>query len=478
MKLKYLLVTGALVLAVGCVPGGTRSAIAEPPVATINALKQTSAAFNSVAEAGIPAIVNISTVKKIKQQSFANPFFDDPFFRRFFDIPEQNPGNGQKFKQQAVGSGVIVSDKGYILTNNHVVEGADEITVTLSDKREFKAEVIGKDPKTDIAVLKIKGDKLPVVKMGNSDQLKVGDWAIAIGSPFGLSKSVTVGIISAKGRSNVGITDYENFIQTDAAINPGNSGGALMNIDGEVIGINTAIFSKSGGYMGIGFAIPINMAKKIMDDLINTGKVVPGWLGVSIQAITEDLQKQFNLPNQNGALVSEVTKGSPAAKAGIKRGDIILKYNNSEIEDFNQLRALVSQTPTNQSVDIELMRNGKRVNVTATIKANANSDKLSDSETGGKLGFTVEDISGKLQKQFGLPDQDGVVITKVNPDSAAENAGLKAGDQILEINQAPINSVSDFENLMKQLEKQDSILLLIRRQNMVTYVVLRFDTEK
>ena len=307
-----------------------------------------------VATRARPAVVNISTTVTSKDRSpMRSPFFDDPFFRRFFGEefehrfqPEELP------RQRGTGSGVIVSPDGYIITNNHVVEAGDEIQVMLSDKRNFKAEIVGTDPKTDLALLKIEADDLPVLPWGNSRDLQVGEIVMAVGSPFGLNQTVTMGIVSAVGRANVGIVDYEDFIQTDAAINPGNSGGALVNLKGELIGINTAIFSRSGGYMGIGFAIPSNMAKSIQASLIEHGKVVRGWLGVSIQDLTPDLQEQFDSPDVRGALVSEVVDDSPAEEAGIQRGDIIRQYDSETVTDTRHLRSLVAESLPNAPVKI------------------------------------------------------------------------------------------------------------------------------
>ncbi len=317
-----------------------------------------------------PAVVNISTTVARKDgPSRQSPFFDDPFFRRFFGDefdkrfqPRESP------RQQGTGSGVIVSQDGYIITNNHVVENSDAIEVTLSDKRNFTAKVIGTDSKTDLALLKIEVDGLPALSWGDSRDLQVGEMVMAIGNPFGLTQTVTMGIVSAVGRANVGIVDYEDFIQTDAAINPGNSGGALINLNGELVGINTAIFSRSGGYMGIGFAIPSNMARTIQASLIEHGKVVRGWLGVSIQDLTPDLQEQFQAPDTRGALVSEVVKESPAEEGGLKRGDVIREYNSHDVADTRHLRSLVAESLPNAPVKIAIVRDGKKEELQVTIE--------------------------------------------------------------------------------------------------------------
>ncbi|HXX56634.1 MAG TPA: Do family serine endopeptidase, partial [Thermodesulfovibrionales bacterium] len=299
---------------------------------------ETSRAFSEIVAAVSPAVVNISSTKVIRRDSPA--FSEDPFFD-FFN-PFHDFGLPKKWKEQSLGSGVIVSKDGYIITNNHVVEQSEDIRVTLYDRRSFRGKVVGADPKTDIAVVKISADDLPTAPWGDSDRLQVGEFVLAIGNPFGLSHTVTMGIISAVGRANVGIADYEDFIQTDAAINPGNSGGPLVNIKGELIGINTAIFSRSGGYQGIGFAVPSNMARLVMDQLMKQGRIVRGWLGVSIQDVTPELSQKFGLKDARGALVSDVTKGSPAEKAGIARGDIILEFNGKEITSVGGLRNLVA----------------------------------------------------------------------------------------------------------------------------------------
>lgn len=309
---------------------------------SIDTLSKVNAAMSEVTSAVKPAIVNISSIKTIESRSVPSPFFNDPFFRDFFGNQFRNFQQPKERKQSGLGSGVIVGKDGYILTNNHVIKGADDIKVKLSDKREFKGKIIGTDQKTDLAVIKIEADNLPVIKLGDSDKLKIGETVIAVGNPFGLNQTVTSGIVSAKGRANVGIADYEDFIQTDAAINPGNSGGALVNIKGEVIGINTAIVSSSGGYMGIGFAIPSNMAKAVMDSLLNTGKVIRGWLGISIQPITPELSKQFGTKDEKGALIGDVVEGGPAEKAGIQAGDIIVEFDGKDVIDPTSLRNSVA----------------------------------------------------------------------------------------------------------------------------------------
>ncbi|MEK7238067.1 MAG: Do family serine endopeptidase, partial [Nitrospirota bacterium] len=327
---------------------------------SVDLLTKTGQAMAEIANAVKPAIVNISTTKteKLSESPYA-PFFDDPFFRRFFGDRFRHPEVPRERKTASLGSGVIVSSSGYILTNSHVIKDADEIKVLLSDKREFQGKVIGTDSKTELAVIKIDAQNLPMIPFGDSDKLQVGEVVIAVGNPFGLNQTVTMGIVSAVGRANVGIADYEDFIQTDAAINPGNSGGALVNAKGELVGINTAIFSTTGGYQGIGFAIPSNMAKAVMDSLIKTGKVIRGWLGVSIQPLTPELAKQFNLEKEYGALVGDVIENSPAEKAGILRGDVIIEYNGKKVNEPYHLRNTVANTPPGETAELKVIRNGK-----------------------------------------------------------------------------------------------------------------------
>lgn len=423
-----------------------------------------------------PTVVNISTAKTIKpqrrfQRPFNSPFGNDPFqdfFGRFFDESQQHP-----YKQKSLGSGFIISDEGYIITNNHVVSEADEIKVKLSDGREFKGEIKGTDEKLDLALLKISAkDHLPVAALGDSDRVEIGEWVMAIGNPFGLSQTVTAGIISAQGRV-IGSGPYDDFIQTDASINPGNSGGPLFNAQGEVIGINTAIVA---GGQGIGFAIPVNMAKNIIPMLREKGKVTRGWIGVSIQPITPELAQSFGLEGEKGALVAEVVKDGPAEKAGLKSGDIILEFNGRAIHEMNELPRMVAATPVDKKVNVKILREGKPVDLSINV------ERLKDGEDGDqagasqeKLGITVQELSKDLAAKLGIREQKGVVITDVKPESSAEQTGIAKGDIIREINGSKINSVGDYEKAVNGHKNGAIMRMLLRRGDMSLFVAFRVD---
>ncbi len=441
--------------------------------------------FVPVVKAVMPAVVNISTTRVVKQDSEMQqaPFMDDPFFRQFFgdqfshrfQIPRER-------RENSLGSGVIVSSDGYIVTNNHVIAKADEIKVLLNDKREFIGKVVGSDPKSDIAVVKINAKDLPTIPWGDSDKLEVGEYVLAIGNPFGLNQTVTQGIVSAVGRANVGIADYEDFIQTDAAINPGNSGGALVNTRGQLIGINTAIFSRSGGYMGIGFAVPSDMARAVMDSLIKTGKVVRGWLGVSIQEVTPDLAKQFGLKEARGALVSEVIADSPAAAAGIQSGDIITGFNGKPVDSPSTLRNTVAEMPVGTTVKVEVLREKKSMTLETKISEQPKDIAQTEGETaqgnGGEdttlSGVEVRNLTSDIARQLGLHSgTTGVVITGVEQGSAAEDAGLQGGDVIMELNRHAVHNIADFKRLSSKLTKKDSTLLFINRHGQKLFIVIQ-----
>ena len=378
-----------------------------------------------------------------------------------------------KYKQRGMGSGFIISADGQILTNHHVVGDSDKITVRLKDGREFKAKIIGSDPRSDVALIKIKdSSNLPVLSLGDSDSLEVGEWVMAIGNPFGLDHTLTVGVVSAKGRTTVGIADYEDFIQTDAAINPGNSGGPLINLKGEAIGINSAIFSKSGGYMGIGFAIPINMVKAIKDQLIEHGEVRRGYLGVSIQELTKELMDSFALKDTEGVLISDVTEDSPADKAGIKRGDVVVEYNNKKVKNSGQFRNMVALTPPETKVKITLIRDVKRQVLVAELGSleQAKVAEVSQTDVMEKLGFSVQDLTEDLARQFGYSVKEGVIISQVAPGTPTQFAGLKPGVLILEVNRKGIKSVQEFLQAIKGSKR---MLLLVQEGQYTRYVILQ-----
>ncbi|MEX5214306.1 MAG: DegQ family serine endoprotease [Nitrospiraceae bacterium] len=437
-----------------------------------------AAGFAPIAKSVTPAVVNITASSRGERTSAQkDPRQEWKDRREEFGWPFGGP-NGPRMPHNpfdrgphgdGMGSGVIVSPDGYILTNNHVVEGARELTVTLPDKREFKATVIGTDPKSDLAVIKIDGKNLLTVSWGDSSKLQVGDYVLAVGNPFGLNSTVTLGIVSAVGRGKMGITQYEDFIQTDAAINPGNSGGALVNTKGELVGVNTAIFSQTGGYQGVGFAVSTAMAKPIYESLVKTGKVVRGYLGVSIQDINQDLAKSFGLTDQKGALVGEVKEDSPADKAGLKQGDVVIGYQNQPIEDSASLQRLVTRAAVGDKATIRVWRDGRERTLTVTIGEQSDEVKTAraDSESGeaGLAGLAVQELDRDAIRELGLKaGTKGVVVADVEPDSPAERAGIARGDVIREINRQPVQSVKDFERLASGLKKEESALFLINRR--------------
>jgi len=438
---------------------------------------ETSRAFSEIVGAVSPAVVNISTTKVVKREPGAGP--EDPFFD--FLGPFHDFSLPKKWKERSLGSGVIVSPDGYIITNNHVVEKSDEIKITLPDRRTFRGNIVGADPKTDIAILKIDASNLPTLKWGDSDTLQVGEFVLAIGSPYGLSNTVTMGIISAVGRANVGIADYEDFIQTDAAINPGNSGGPLVNIKGELIGINTAIFSRTGGYQGIGFAVPCNMVRLIMEQLMQQGKVTRGWIGVTIQELTPELAHEFGLKKSKGALVSDVAKDSPAGKAGIKRGDVIIELNGKEIKDVSSLRNMVAQSKAGSEITLKMLRSGKELTVRVVIVelprevAEVAPARLApDPEARVLTGLTVMNLTREIIRQLGFTkDEKGVVVVRVEPGSPADDAELKKGDIIKEINRKEIDSIEAFNRSSTNIKRNEAVLVFINRSGKKLYVILK-----
>ena len=439
---------------------------AEAPVKEVSKdILASQQAFSNVVKAVNPSVVNISTVSKKK---LVQPLFEfSPFFDDFFDGRQPKP---QYRRENSLGSGFIINKEGYIITNDHVVRDAESIKVKLSNEEEYSGKVVGSDPKTDIAVIKINAkNPLQAAVLGDSSKLQVGQWAIAIGNPFGLDRTVTVGVVSATGRSNMGIEAYEDFIQTDASINPGNSGGPLLNIYGEVIGINTAIVAAG---QGIGFAIPVNMAKQVVSQLIKKGSVTRGWLGVAIQPVTQEIAQSFKLDKPRGALISDIMAGSPAEKAGLHRGDIILKFAGKEIKDSRQLQLIVAETPVGQQVEVEIFRDGKPLKVSLTTgnadSASASKPRSTEAQT-GRFGLTVDELPRNRQAG-GL---SGVIVSSVEEDGAAAEAGIKPGDIIISVNQKKVGNLADYSRVMKEAEQRGSAILLVQRGDSSIFFPLR-----
>lgn len=433
--------------------------------------------FADLVEILKPSVVNISTTSVVKPRSSRqkrqrSPFGEnDPFeefFKKFFEnMPEQ------QFKRQGLGSGFIISEDGYVVTNNHVVEKAEDISVILENGDKYEAKVIGKDPKTDLAVIKFEPEgKLQTVEFGDSDKLRIGDWVIAIGNPFGLGYTVTSGIVSAKGRS-LGLGVYDDFIQTDASLNPGNSGGPLFNLKGEVVGVNTAIVARG---QGIGFAIPVNMAEFVIEQLKEGGKVVRGWLGVYVQKLTPEIATSLNLKEDEGALVSDVTPGSPAEKAGISRGDVIIEYDGNKIDDVSDLTTLAGVTPPGTEVKIKLLHNGETIDLTVKL-SEMPEEKVEDEEekVQEKLGLTVTELNPNIVKRFNLDMDRGVIITNVQRGSVAAEAGLKPGDVVLEVDKNNITSLEDYTEALDKAQPGGTTLFLVKRGENTIYAALRLE---
>lgn len=446
-------------------------------------IKQLTQAFEKASGTASTSVVSIIAEQEVQIKRFGFPddsfrdFFGDDFFERFFGrTPRQRE---QKRTIRSLGSGVIVTEDGYIVTNNHVIKEAENLYVLIGDDKRYEAEVIGTDPPTDMAVIKIKGKNFPAATLGDSDKLTVGQWVIAVGNPFQLMHTVTAGIISAQGRSSVGLAEYEDFIQTDASINPGNSGGALADLNGNVIGINTAIASPSGGNIGIGFAIPINMAREVMDQLITKGKVVRGYVGLWLQDITEDLAQAMDLENTNGALVADLVEDGPADRAGIQRGDVITAYDGEKIEDGVELKNMVAQTQPGTSVDITLIRNGEEKTVTVKLTERQEEETESQRQEQEKwassrtLGLSVQTLTPALAQRLGYKNREGVVVTRVLSGSPASEAGLRRGDLIQEVNRRSISSEEEFEEALDDLNEGDVVVLLVRRGGNTFFATLR-----
>jgi len=440
--------------------------------------------FVDVVKKAKPAVVHIKVEKMSTNNNLTGispeDMFNNPFFQQFFGPnfrlpPQRKP---QRHKMHGQGSGFIISHDGFILTNNHVVEGADSIKVILSDNRDFIAKVIGTDPKTDVALIKITDpENLPIMPLGDSSKLEAGEWVIAIGNPFGLSQTVTAGVISATGRNSIGISEYENFIQTDAAINPGNSGGPLINSKGEAIGINTALFSRTGGYMGIGFAIPINMAKSIEKQLQKSGKVVRGWLGVGIQNMTKDLAESFGVKRTKGILIGSVQKNSPASSAGLKQGDIIIRINSTEVHDVSDLRNKIAFIAPGTKTMLHIIRKGREKKILVTIGTQPdnfgqNGSVWGENSTLEQFGLSLQELTDELAAKFGYPQNSGVIISDVKINSPAAEAGLKPGQLVEEVNRQRVRNMRDFKESIQSSTKSGKILLRIRSGEYSTYVVL------
>jgi len=441
-------------------------------VAAGNSDMMIPSSFADLSEALKPCVVNISTTKKVSAPSFGSfrgspfeDFFGDEFFRRYFgDRPER------QYKQRSLGSGFIISKDGFIFTNYHVIEKAEEILVKLADGQEYEAEVKGTDENTDIALLKIDpNEDLPAAELGSSSKLRVGEWVIAIGNPFGLSQTVTVGIVSAKGRV-IGAGPYDDFIQTDASINPGNSGGPLFNLKGEVVGINTAIVAQG---QGIGFAIPIDMAKEILPSLKARGRVLRGWLGVSVQDITGEIADSLNLKNKKGALVGDVFPGDPADKAGIKTGDVIVAIKGEEIKDTHDLLRVVAGLTIGEEAAVTIIRNGNKETVMVTVVARDEEKRAAtEREQSEYYGMTVQEITAEIAEYLGLEDKNGVIVTEVKAASSADESGIRPQDIILQVNRTKIRNLEDYKGVMDTIDESRSVLMLIQRSGTKYFVVI------
>jgi serine protease Do len=449
----------------------------------IENLKQTGIAFRAVAKQVSPAVVFIQVEKEDTNSGhpgmapFDNPLGDE-FFRRFFGTPPDSNGGGQlqprKHRSVGQGSGFLIAPDGTIMTNNHVVENASQITVRLQDGRELEAKTIGTDPATDVAIIKIDETDLPYLQLGDSDQLEVGDWVLAFGNPFGLSHTMTAGIVSAKGRSGMGLSDYENFIQTDAAINPGNSGGPLVDLDGRVVGMNSAIFSRSGGSMGIGFAIPINMAQQVRAQLVDHGKVIRGHLGVYIQDLSQTLAESFGLADTKGILVAKVVEDSPAEKAGLKQGDVMLTLNGEPVGKVAEFRNRVAMMTPETKVKVGLLRDGKTQTLTVSIGKQDEAINLATGKpsTSTKLGLSLQVLTPELRQQLGYENETGVLVTDIEPGSPAAAAGILRGDLILEANRKPVTQPGQIMQALKD-DPGKPLLLLVRHKEGTRYLAIK-----
>lgn len=483
---KSVLFSKPAVLIAGLVLGASTLAIAHStqkaatntnPPATLKVADSnegpSKSSYAPVLKNVLPSVVNISSSKVVKAAHEMGGQQMDPFFRQFFGNGEAPFEAPKDRREKSLGSGVIVSPEGYILTNNHVVDGATEVKVTLSDKREFEAKIVGIDPKTDVAVLKIDASNLKSVTLGDSSKVEVGDTALAIGDPFGVGQTVTRGIISATGRGNLGIEDYEDFIQTDAPINPGNSGGALINDRGELVGINTAILTHSEGSEGIGFAVPVNLARQVMDQILQNGKVVRAYMGILPQDMTPEMAKAFGQKDARGVAVGDVTANSPAQQAGVHRGDILLDVNGKPIANSNELRMTISMMQPGTDIKLNLLRDGSQKEITLKLAEMPTETAMAipdnDNSTKALEGVEVTNLTPNLADRLGLPSSSaGVVVTDVDPSSKVADSGLRKGDLIQEVNHEPVKNVSEFQSALKKGGSDP--LLLVNRQGRTFFI--------
>ncbi len=478
MKAK-ISIAAALLLITGLFAGGVAflvrpiesELLAKSPAVAAPTL---SSGLGSVAAAVMPSVVSISSLRIVRpaEAPSPHPFQDDPFFGDFFGQ------FGPPRRQRNLGSGVIVSSNGFILTNNHIVEKARDVTVVLQDRRELEAKVVGTDPMTDIAVLKIDADGLKPARLGNSDQAEVGDFVMAIGSPFGVGMAATAGIISATGRANLNIVDIEDFIQTDAAINPGNSGGALVNMRGEVIGINTAILTAGGGFQGVGFAIPINMARSVMNSLIKFGKVTRGWIGVIVQDVTPVIAEQFKLERPRGVIISDLAPSGPAARAGLKRGDVVLAWNGQEVKDFGHLRNLIAESRPGSQARVTIIREGRQQELAITVAERPVERPEPEARAGlpepaERIGVRAADLNPEMARQLGVPENTtGALVVEIEVGGAADEAGIQPGDVIQEVNRQPVQNAMELKAALDRIQTPD-LLLLVNRRGLTFYASVR-----